>query len=164
MVETVRYSKGYLEDLAIGTGTQAVRLADGSMPSLTEIHLARLLQTPMATLRATDFNGQGVMTWANALPAGARIWGVTIKILDTFGTSNGLTGLLVGDALIPDRWSNAPLALIQDTESDQGDFTDESLMIMATAGDVTITATDGLFDAVGRIEVAVHTSILRHPG
>ncbi len=163
MVETVRYSKAYLEDLAIGTGNAAVRLADGSTPSLTEINVSGLLHVRVATLRAVDFNGLATMVWQGALPATERIWGVTVKVQTSFGITNGLTGLLVGDQIVPNRWSNAPLALTQDTETDQGSFSDASLMIMSVAGDVVITATGGLFDATGRLEVAVHTSLLRHP-
>ncbi len=163
MVETVRYSKAYLEDLAIGVGTAAVRLADGSTPSLTEIHLSGLLRLRRVTLRAADVPGLATMVWAGALPLGERIWGVTVRVVTTFGITNGLTGLLIGDQIVPDRWSNAPIALTQGTETTQGAFSDASLMVMSVQGDVVITALDGLFDTDGRLEVAVHTSLLQHP-
>ncbi len=163
MVETVRYSKAYLEDLAIGVGTAAVRLADGSTPSLTEIHLSGLLRMRRVILRAADFAGLATMVWFGALPVGERIWGVTIKVLTAFGITNGLTGLLVGDQIVPDRWSNQVLGLIPSVESHQGFFSDASLMVMSVRGDVIITGTGGLFDADGRLEIAVHTSLLTHP-
>lgn len=43
MTETIRYGLIGLEDLAIGTGTYEVVLADGRVAVLTQIDLARIL-------------------------------------------------------------------------------------------------------------------------
>lgn len=40
MVETITYSKVFAQDLALGTGTQSVTLADGSTETLDEINIA----------------------------------------------------------------------------------------------------------------------------
>lgn len=42
MVETIRFRKIYLEDLATGSGTDAVTVADGSIASLTRVNLTSL--------------------------------------------------------------------------------------------------------------------------
>lgn len=163
MTEILRYSKACIEDLAVGDATRQVRLADGGVYTLKEINVPRLLTLNRATLRATDFNGTGVMTYASGIPANRRIWGVTIKIAVSFGTTGGLTGLLVGDPSDPARWSNAAIPLTANTETDEGDFSDMSLMIYPTATNLLVTAVGGLFDATGSLEVCIHSSLLRHP-
>lgn len=163
MTEILRFSKACIEDLAIGDSTRQVRLADGGVYTLTEISVPRLLTLNRSTLRATDFNGSGVMTYSSGIPANRRIWGVTIKINTTFGTTGGLTGLFVGDSIDPTRWSNAAIPLTSGTETDEGDFSDMSLMIYPTAANLLVTAVGGLFDATGSLEVCIHSSLLRHP-
>lgn len=163
MTETARYSLACLEDLALGTGTRQVRLADASVRTLHEIHLSTFLTVQLYTLRATDFNGTGVMTRTGALPAASRVWGVTAKVTTAFGTTGGLAGLRIGDGASPVRWTNADMALTLGTETDQGDFSDASLMIYTVATDLLVSAIGGLFDATGVLEVAIHSSLLRHP-
>lgn len=163
MVETARYSLACLEDLAIGIGTRQVRLANNGVYTLHEINLTGLLQVSTYVLRATDFNGLGAMTLSAGLPASRRLWGVTVKNLVAFGATGGLTGYTVGDPTVMDRWSNATFPLTVPFESDEGDFLDPSLMIYTAATDIIISGIGGLFDATGSLEVAVHTSWLRHP-
>ena len=163
MVETARYSLACLEDLALGTGTRQVRLGDASVRTLSEIHLTRFLTVQLYTLRATDFNGTAVMTLTAGLPASRRIWGVTARITTTFGATNGLTGLRIGDASSTVRWTNADMALSLNTETDEGDFSDMSLMIYPATTDLVVSAIGGLYDATGVLQVAIHSSWLRHP-
>ena len=163
MVETARYSKAMLEDLALGTGTRQVRLANGGVYPLTEIHLTKFLTVHMHVLRATDFNGLATMIWPGGFVAGRRIWGATAKNLLAFGATGGLTGMLIGDPTIPDRWTNAAHPLALGAETDEGDFSDASLMIYTVDTDLVVSGVGGLFDATGQIELAVHFSLLRHP-
>jgi len=86
-----------------------------------------------------------------------------VKVLTAFGATGGLTGLLVGDLSDPARWSSAAIALTQNTETDEGNFSDMSLMIYPAAADLLVTAVGGLYDATGLLELCVHSSVLRHP-
>lgn len=155
-METVRLSLIYLEDLDIGTGTRQVRLADGSLADLTRVSLPGFLA--LRTYRVTPTAGQAILpNLTNALPA-ARIAGVTTEILTTFGTSQGLTGFMVGDATIPDRWgTQTTLTAGAQTGDAQGDWP-----VYTAASDLIVSALDGLFDADGRLEVTVHYFILAH--
>lgn len=160
--ETVRYSKVMAEDIAIGWGTRSVRLANQGVYTLTECNITSFLLRALNTLRASAFSGTGVMTWSAALPANARIWGVTSKITTAFGVTNGLASLQIGDATTPTLWGTG-LPLTLNSETDQGDFTTSDLPIYPTAADVWVSAVGGTFDATGVMELCVHYSLLRHP-
>lgn len=164
MTETIRYSKIMTEDLALGLNTRQVRLADQSVRTLKEISLTTFLLTQLTTLNASAFTGQPTMTIPAGLVAGRRIWGVTVKNLVELGATGSLTGYLVGDTIVPDRWSNAAFPLTVPFESDEGDFADASLMVYTVSTDIVLSGVGGLFDATGQVEVAVHYSVLRHPG
>jgi len=161
MTETARYSKIMLEDLDLGTGTRSVRLADGATYTLKQVHLSGFLTQSL--FRLTSSNGASVLTATAKLPANSRVWGVTAKVVTTFGNSGGLTGLLVGDSTTVDRWTSSAMARTSGTETDQGDFNDASLMIYATATDVLVSAVGGTFDTDGVIELCVHYNVLTHP-
>lgn len=163
MVETARYSKVMLEDLQLGTGTRNVRLGNGAVSALTEIHLTKFLTVEKRVLRATDFNGLTTMSITGGLLANRRVWGVTAKNLVAFGATGGLTGMLIGDPTVADRWTNAAMALAIATETDEGDFSDLSLMIYTANTNLIVSGVGGTFDATGQIELAVHYSLLRHP-
>ena len=152
-----------LEDLALGTSTRSVRLADAGVYTMNEVHIGGLLTQTLHMLLATDFNGDGVMIGAGFLPANRRIWGVTAQVQVTFGATGGLTGLLVGDAVTVDRWSRAAMALTAGTETSEGDFSDGSLVIYGAATDLWISGVGGLFDATGELEICIFSSLIRHP-
>lgn len=161
MTETVRFSKVCVEDLALGYGTRSVRLANQAVYTLNEIHLSAFLLLSRRTLSAV--NGASALTWTAGIPALARVWGVTAKILTGFGATGGLTGLRLGDATLLDRWTNAAMALTLATETSQGDFASADLPIYASATDILVSAVGGTFDATGAIELACYYSLLRHP-
>ncbi len=108
-------------------------------------------------------NGNSVLTWTSGIPAGARVWGVTAKILTAFGATGGLTGLRIGDATLSDRWTRTAMALTLATETSQGDFASSDVPIYAAATDILVAAQGGTFDATGAIELALYYSLLRHP-
>lgn len=160
-MEIARYTKIYLEDLDIGLSTKNIRLADGGTYALTQISVPNLLHREV--FRLTSSNGASVLTGTSRLPANSRVWGVTAKIITTFGNSGGLTGLLVGDPTDTDRWTSSAMARTSGTETDDGDFSDPSLMIYASATNVLVSAVGGTFDTDGVIELCVHYSQMRHP-
>jgi hypothetical protein len=161
MTETVRFSKICVEDLALGYGTRSVRLANQAVYNLAEIHLSAFFLLKRLTLSAV--NGNAVLTWTAGYPALARIWGVTAKVLTGFGATGGLTGLLIGDGTLNDRWSRVAIALTLATETSQGDFSSSDTPIYASATDILVSAIGGTFDATGAIELACYYSLLRHP-
>lgn len=163
MVETARYTRIFMEDLDIGLGVKNIRLGDQSVRPLTQINLAKFLTVSKFVLPATAFSGQPVMQLATGLPGGRRIWGVTVKNLVALGATNGLTGYQVGDPTVLNRWSNTAFPLTVPFESDEGDFADASLMIYPVDTPLILSGEGGLFDGTGQVEVAVHTSLLRHP-
>mgnify|MGYP001589202651 FL=1 len=163
MTETVRYSLICKQDLALGVGTRQVRLGDASVRTLDEINIGTFLTVTSTSLRATDFNGTAVMTWSGALQAGWRVWGVTAKVTTAFGATGGLTGLRIGDPSSTVRWTNADMALTLGTETDSADFSDPSLMVFSSNTDLLVSAIGGLYDATGVLQVAIHSSLLRHP-
>ena len=59
-----------------------------------------------ATIDAID--GAAVLTATGLAPAGYRLLGCTTEVTEDFGTSHGLTGLLMGDAVVLDRWGDQP--------------------------------------------------------
>jgi len=161
MTETVRYSKICAEDLALGYATRQIRLANQAVYTLSEIHLSSFLLLKRQTLAAV--NGASVLTWTAGIPALARVWGVTAKVLTAFATTGGLTGLRIGEATLLDRWTNADMALALNTETDQGDFSSSDLPIFSTAADILVSAVGGTYGATGAMELACYYSLLRHP-
>ena len=64
---------------------------------------ASVLQT---TTQTVAVSGAAVLTFAAMAPAGATVRGVTWRVSTTF--TGTLTGLLVGDSVVSDRWGQAP--------------------------------------------------------
>jgi hypothetical protein len=148
-----------LEDLDIGSGTRSVRLADGSLATLTQISVPGLCQ--LKTVRVSVTNGASTLTVSGLIPAGARVVGVTTEILTTFGTTGGLTGFSVGDGVLVDRWGSQT-TLSAGAQTDQGDFTDGEWPVYSSANDVVLSALSGTFDSQGAIEISVWYFLMTH--
>jgi hypothetical protein len=73
---------------------------------------ASVLQT---TTQTVAVSGAAVLTYAAMAPAGAEVHGVTWRVSETF--TGTLTGLLVGDAVVADRWGQAPAPVAGTTGS-----------------------------------------------
>lgn len=159
MAEILRYTKIFAEDLALGTGYKEVRLQDSRVVLLQQIHLGLLL--PITTVILLASNNAAVLTAPAALQAGVRVMGVTARVLTSFGTTNGLTALGVGDATAPTRWGST-IGLTAGFESDQRHFESGDMPIYATNTDLLVTAIGGLFNAIGQIELQIHFFTLAH--
>lgn len=159
MPEVLRYTKIFLEDLDIGDGYREVRLQDGRVVLLQQVSLGLLM--PFSRFELTASNGAAVLTATGILGAGRRIMGVTVRILTTFGTSNGLQSLGIGDTTAPTRWGST-IGLIAGFESDMSFFESGDMPIYTTDTDLMVTAIGGLFDAVGQIELGVHYFTMAH--
>lgn len=159
MVETYDFSRIVEEDLNVGEGTVQVRLADGSLPTAHRLSLASLLLR--RTQRVSAGAGLDVLTATGLIPANARAAGVTCQIVTTLGTTQGLTAVTIGDAIVPNRWGTLA-TLTSPTETDQGDFGDPGWQVYTAQTDVLIAALGGLFDGTGVIEVTAHYFFLTH--
>jgi hypothetical protein len=113
------------------------------------------------TLAAADFVGTGEMRAAAVGPANSKIKGVTLVVDTTFGTSNGLSGLWVGDDLLMDRWSSVVVARTAGTETGEGNFGGAPERQCASAVDIVVRSDGGLFDATGVLHGRVHWRMLQ---
>ena len=89
---------------------------------------------------------------------GWRQIGVTARVTQAFGTSQGLTQLAIGDAVQFDRWGNCDVSLHSTT--DASDFLTGDSPWTAQAMDLIITGIGGAFDAVGQVELVLHYAVL----
>jgi hypothetical protein len=161
-IETVEFSLITVEDLDIGTGTRAVALADGSTPTLHQVSLASL--AILKTERIVASNNAPVLTLTGFIPAGARVMGVTYRVLTAFGTGNGLTGLHVGDAIVDSRWiEDGPITLNAVADEASPAYRGSGAWpLYVSGGNVIITGVGGLFTGAGELEATLHYFSLRH--
>jgi hypothetical protein len=148
-----------LEDLDVGSGTRSVRLADGSLATLTQVSLPGLCS--LKTTRLNASNGASALTATGLIPANARVAGVTSKVTTTLATTNSLTGFAIGDGTIVDRWGGQT-TLTANAETDQGDFADAEWPVYAAATDVVLSAQGGTFGSTGQVEVTLWYFLMTH--
>jgi hypothetical protein len=110
-----------------------------------------------ATLQPTP--GAAVLTFGNAAPAGYRVLGTTWSIITSFGGSQGVGSILVGDAHVIDRWANIT-DLTAGQSGGQAGFHGGDEPISPTAYSVLVTAVSGAFDGVGEIHITCFWSSL----
>jgi hypothetical protein len=107
-----------------------------------------------ATISPTP--GESVITVPGLAAAGYRVKGLTYTVTEEFGTSNGLTGLLIGDAILNDRWATMTTLTAGQTNGQLG-FHDSTEPISAPAGYVVLlSALGGTYDAAGQIHLTVY--------
>jgi hypothetical protein len=100
--------------------------------------------------------GDSTITVPGLVPTGYRVKGVTYTVTEAFGASNGLTGLLIGDAVLMDRWATMTTLTAGQTGGQLG-FHDSTEPIAAPASYVVlIAALGGTFDATGAIHVTAY--------
>lgn len=158
MVELIRHSQVYREDIALGNVTQEVLLADDRVVTLRQIHFGSLLLEAVTTMTpsaAVQLSVPGVLL------KGARVLGVTVAVLSALGTSNSLTTFDVGYQHSVDQWGRG-IAITEGTETSQEDFPIIDDLVFRAADNVLLTATAGTFDTTGLIEVKSHFFYLTH--
>ena len=97
--------------------------------------------------------GAGVISVPGLVPAGYRCLGVTSTITAAFGTSGGMTAIIIGDDRLNDRWGGpASLALGEKTNQLQFHAGDQPIAAPG-AYIILISSVDGLFDASGAMHV-----------
>jgi hypothetical protein len=106
---------------------------------------------------AAHWGGRDEMRAAGALPANSLILGVPVSVEQGFGNGNGLTGLLVGDDEVGDRWTATPLGLEMGLTTDEGWFSGDAQVRCKTARDLVIRGVDGAFDGFGVLKAVIHS-------
>lgn len=99
--------------------------------------------------------GTAVMSITGLAPLGYRVTGVTSTITTGFGTSNGLTAILLGDGVLEDRWGRQSI-LTALAQTGQQSFRSDTQPIAHVAYTLLISAEGGLFDATGNLHVTVY--------
>ena len=158
-LETVEFSLICEEDLDIGSGTRQVRLQDGSLVTAHQLSLPSLLIRRTRQVQATA--GQAALTVASLLVPGAKVAGVTTQNLTRLGTSQGLTGVAIGDGTLMDFWGTQT-TLTAGAQTTQADFRGQSWPTYPSGGNIILSALGGLFDGQGTLEVTVHYFLLPH--
>jgi hypothetical protein len=161
MVETIYLSKVREEDLDLGTSTRSVLLHDNAFYTLHQISAGGSLAVKETRTQAATASASSLtITFSN--PPASRIHGVTLAILTTLGTTNGLTSIDIGTSRIPMLWGDnvgitlgtttTPANFWSDVEpiDDDGNFA------------VVIRGNGGTFDGTGSIAVQLHYSLLAH--
>lgn len=103
--------------------------------------------------------GTGVISVPGLVPAGYRCEGITWTITTGFGTSQGLTGLLVGDGVANDRWARITNLATGQT-SGQVHFRSDVTPVEPIPYVILVAAEGGLFDATGALHVTAYWSTL----
>lgn len=106
-----------------------------------------------ATINADP--GAATLTLTGLAPLGYRVTGVTSTITTGFGTSNGLTALLIGDGVLEDRWGRQAI-LTAAAQTGQQSAHSDTQPIAHVAYTLLIGAEGGLFDTTGALHVTVY--------
>lgn len=106
-----------------------------------------------ATISAVP--GSALLTITGLAPLGYRVTGVTSTITADFGTSNGLTALLLGDGFLNDRWGRQPV-LTTGAKTGQADFRSDTQPIAYVAYQLLVSTEGGFMDASGAIHVTIY--------
>lgn len=110
----------------------------------------------VSTATLTAINGGSLLEIIGLAPAGYRVRGVRTRILEGFGTSGGLTALLIGDPVLNDRWGVQP-DLTEGALTGQREAHSDTEPIAPTGGYALQVAVEGgPMDTAGRIQVKVY--------
>ena len=107
----------------------------------------------------TPSPGAGVISIPSLVPSGYRCEGLTWTITTGFGTSNGLTSILLGDGVANDRWGRIPILTTGQTGG-QVNFRSDSTPVEPTPYVILASAEGGAFDATGALHVTAYWSTL----
>ena len=103
--------------------------------------------------------GAGVIAVPGLVSTGFRCEGLTWTIVTSFGTSNGLTEILIGDNVANDRWSKIT-NLDAGQSGGQVNFRSDTVPIEPIPYTILLSAISGNFDSVGQIHLRAYWSTL----
>lgn len=107
----------------------------------------------------TPSPGAGVISIPSLVPPGYRAEGLTWTITTGFGTSNGLTSILLGDGVANDRWARIT-NLTTGQSGGQVSFRSDITPIEPIPYVILAAAEGGTFDATGALHVTAYWSAL----
>jgi hypothetical protein len=111
---------------------------------------------PPNTIVVNAIPGELVIPIAGLAPAGSLLKSVTMRIVTSFGTSNGLTLVNLGDSEIEDRWG-ANLSIVSPTTSGAENFNAYAGGLpLDTSYNGQLIAVAGTFDSVGTANITAH--------
>lgn len=106
-----------------------------------------------STATLTAINGGSLIEVIGLAAEGYRVRGLATTIVDAFGTSGGLTALLLGDPVLSDRWGRQD-DLTEGATTNQRDAHSEREPIAGAGGyALRIAVEGGPMDSAGRIRV-----------
>jgi hypothetical protein len=106
-----------------------------------------------ATVQPTP--GAATLTFANMAPAGYRVLGTTWTITTAFGTSQGLTGILLGDSVANDRWARISTLSAGQTSGQLAFHAGDQPIAVPSAYTLLAAAEGGAFDGTGALHVTL---------
>jgi len=107
----------------------------------------------------TPAPGTGVIAMPSLVPAGYRCEGLTWSITTGFGTSGGLSAILLGDNVANDRWGRLT-DLTAGQSGGQVQFRSDTTPVEPIPYVILAAAEGGLFDATGALHVTAYWSAL----
>ena len=107
----------------------------------------------------TPSPGAGVISVPGLVPAGFRVEGLTWTITSSFGTSNGLQEILIGDQSANDRWGHLT-DLSTGQTGGQVNFRSDTTPVEPIPYTILVSALNGTFDAVGGLHLTAYWSAL----
>jgi hypothetical protein len=117
------------------------------------------LQVSRTTQTVTATNGASVLTATAMAPVGARLLGVTTQITTAFATTNGLTSLLIGDAVLNSRWGRQTILTVGATTGTQAALSDTQ-PVAQTSYSVLVAAGGGTYGATGALSLTASWATL----
>lgn len=112
-----------------------------------------------STDTTVNANGQGVISVPGLVSPGYRCEGLTWTISTSFGSSNGLTEILLGDGVANDRWAKITNLTAGQTGG-QINFRSDTVPIEPIPYVILASAIGGNFDFVGTLHVRAYWSTL----
>lgn len=107
----------------------------------------------------TPSPGAGVISIPGLVSPGFRCEGLTWTITTGFGTSNGLSALLIGDGVANDRWARITTLTTGETGG-QVAFRSDVTPIEPIPYVILVAAEGGTFDATGALHLTAYWSAL----
>ena len=105
------------------------------------------------TQTATATNNAAVLTLTAMAPAGSRILGVRTSVPTAFATTNGLTGILIGDAVANDRYGLLTTLTLGGATLPQDMRSGDEPVVGASGYTLLLAAQGGLYGATGQLSV-----------
>jgi hypothetical protein len=109
------------------------------------------VEATTVTVSATA--GVATLTAAGLAPVGSRLLALTTDILSVFSTENGLTALLLGDAVAVDRWGRQATLTLGATTGAQDANSDTMPLVRTSPYSLIVSAEGGAFGSTGTLQI-----------